>query len=139
MASNNGIDFAKAFGYSSTAAAIVFAVLYFPLLAYFIFQSFARPTYVHIVMVVFCSSESRMLFYIIPRYNHRIYSPRMLSSHCCVCAARRAGVNRIGRAKTGTANRRSNPLRHWIFRFTLLGLHTCPRHVRIFSCAPGLF
>ncbi|KJA18843.1 hypothetical protein HYPSUDRAFT_168757 [Hypholoma sublateritium FD-334 SS-4] len=54
MASNNGINFAKAFGYHSLGAAIIFALLYFPLLAYFIFQSFARPTYVHFVMVVFC-------------------------------------------------------------------------------------
>ncbi len=81
MASNNVIDFARAFGYSSTAAAIVFAVLYFPLLAYFIFQSFARPTYVHIVMVVFCSSESRILSILFPvifiAYTHLLYSVRI--------------------------------------------------------------
>lgn len=67
MASNNGINFAKAYGYHSLAAAIIFAILYFPLLAYFIFQSFARPTYVHIVMVVFCLSEPTVFALIILR------------------------------------------------------------------------
>lgn len=77
MASNNGINFAKAYGYHSLAAAIIFAILYFPLLAYFIFQSFARPTYVHTVMVVFCSSEPTIFAPIILCKTYPVYAVRI--------------------------------------------------------------
>ncbi len=56
MPASQPVDFAAAFGYHSEGAAILFAVLYFPLFCYFCLQSFARPTYVHIVMAVFCAS-----------------------------------------------------------------------------------
>lgn len=53
----DNINLAKAFGFESVGAAIVFAILYIPLLGWYIRQSFARPTYVHFVLVVFCGSE----------------------------------------------------------------------------------
>ncbi|KAF8179636.1 hypothetical protein BJ912DRAFT_982311 [Pholiota molesta] len=51
------VDFnlAKAFGFESEAAAIFFAILYIPLLGWYIRQSFARPTYVHIILALFCT------------------------------------------------------------------------------------
>ncbi|KJA22237.1 hypothetical protein HYPSUDRAFT_77442 [Hypholoma sublateritium FD-334 SS-4] len=55
MSSSHPVNFAEAFGYHSEAAAILFAVLYLPLFCFFCFQSFARPTYVHVVMAVFCA------------------------------------------------------------------------------------
>ncbi|KAK0455349.1 uncharacterized protein EV420DRAFT_1272829 [Desarmillaria tabescens] len=52
MASTN---YADAYGYSSIAAAIVFTIAYVPLCGFFILQSFKNPTYVHIVLSVFCA------------------------------------------------------------------------------------
>ncbi|KAF8193705.1 hypothetical protein BJ912DRAFT_1021525 [Pholiota molesta] len=51
----DNINLAKAFGFESVGAAVVFAILYIPLLGWYIRQSFARPTYVHFVLVVFCA------------------------------------------------------------------------------------
>ncbi|TFK35428.1 hypothetical protein BDQ12DRAFT_655543 [Crucibulum laeve] len=53
--SNPDINFAHLIGYHSVAAAVIFAILYIPLLGWFIFQSFRRPTYVHFVLSFFCS------------------------------------------------------------------------------------
>ena len=44
------------FGLHSVAAAVIFAVLYIPLFGWFVRQSFARLTYVHFVLVLFCAS-----------------------------------------------------------------------------------
>jgi len=49
------IDFAKATGFHSVAAAIVFAVLYIPFFVWFIRQSIARPNYVYFVLTFFCA------------------------------------------------------------------------------------
>ncbi|KAF9477865.1 hypothetical protein BDN70DRAFT_880635 [Pholiota conissans] len=51
MSSN--INYAKAFGIHSAAAAFIFAILYLPFVGWFIRQSFVRPTYVHFILVVF--------------------------------------------------------------------------------------
>ncbi|PPQ91306.1 hypothetical protein CVT25_006600 [Psilocybe cyanescens] len=56
MAANTDkINYAKALGFHSVAAAVIFTVLYVPLLGWFVRQSFFRPTYVHFVLVVFCT------------------------------------------------------------------------------------
>ncbi|KAJ6612704.1 hypothetical protein B0H10DRAFT_2222894 [Mycena sp. CBHHK59/15] len=52
---SNDINYAAFFGFHSVAAAVVFAVLYVPLSAWFIHQSIRRPTYVFVVMAVFCT------------------------------------------------------------------------------------
>ncbi|KAG7447047.1 uncharacterized protein BT62DRAFT_948923 [Guyanagaster necrorhizus] len=49
------IDYAAAYGYSSLVAAIIFAVAYVPLCAFFIVQCFRALTYVYIVLTVFCT------------------------------------------------------------------------------------
>jgi len=50
-----GYNFAKAYGIDSVAGAVIFAVLYLPLLSFFIRQAIFRPTYVYIVMAFFCA------------------------------------------------------------------------------------
>lgn len=49
------INFANAIGIHSLAGAIVFAVLYAFLLAFFTRKSFTHPTYVHYVLTFFCA------------------------------------------------------------------------------------
>ena len=52
---------AHVIGIESIAPAIVFAILYVPLLAWFVLQSIKRPTYVYVVLALFCSSECPVL------------------------------------------------------------------------------
>jgi len=47
-------NFAAAVGIHSLAGAIVFTVLYVPLLGFFFVKSFTHPTYVHYVLTFFC-------------------------------------------------------------------------------------
>jgi len=49
------INFAKYSGYESLAGAIIFSVLYFPLLVLFIKKAISQPTYVHNVLAFFCT------------------------------------------------------------------------------------
>ncbi|KAH9483428.1 hypothetical protein JR316_0002895 [Psilocybe cubensis] len=57
MSSNpEKINYAEVLGFHSVAAAVVFAALYIPLLGWFIRQSYFRPTYVHFVLVFFCTT-----------------------------------------------------------------------------------
>ncbi|KAF8189111.1 hypothetical protein K438DRAFT_1763860 [Mycena galopus ATCC 62051] len=51
---STGTDYAAAFGYYSTAAAVVFAIVYFPLFLWFIRQSIKNTTYVYISLTIFC-------------------------------------------------------------------------------------
>ncbi|KAG6818886.1 hypothetical protein H0H93_000623 [Arthromyces matolae] len=48
------INYAKLLGINSVAGAAVFAAIYAPLFAWFARQSFGRPTYVFIVLSLFC-------------------------------------------------------------------------------------
>jgi len=48
------INFAHYVGIESLAGAIVFAILYAPLLVIFIRKSFTHPTYVHYILTLFC-------------------------------------------------------------------------------------
>lgn len=52
-----GYNFAKAYGIDSVAGAAIFAILYTPLLFFFIGRAIFRPTYVYIVITLFCASE----------------------------------------------------------------------------------
>ncbi|KAI6045582.1 hypothetical protein EDC04DRAFT_2558981 [Pisolithus marmoratus] len=54
VAAPPGYNFAKNNGIESFPAAVVFAVLYAFLLAFFLFRSFARPTFVFFVVAFFC-------------------------------------------------------------------------------------
>lgn len=59
------INYAKAFGIQSLAAAIVFTILYAPLLGLYISQAIRRRTRVYIVLTLFCLSKfppSSLLF-----------------------------------------------------------------------------
>jgi len=57
MASPTNINYAKASGIDSIAAAAIFAVLYAFLLPYYIWRATQNPTYVLIVLSLFCASE----------------------------------------------------------------------------------
>ena len=57
MASPTDINYAKASGIHSVAAAAIFAVLYAFLLPYFIWRATRNPTYVLIILSLFCASE----------------------------------------------------------------------------------
>lgn len=48
-----GYNFANHSGIDSVAGAVIFAILYVPLLGFFLRQSFARPTYVFVALAVF--------------------------------------------------------------------------------------
>jgi hypothetical protein len=50
----SNFNFAAAVGIHSLAGAIVFTVLYVPLLAFFSLKCFTHPTYVHYVLTFFC-------------------------------------------------------------------------------------
>jgi len=50
-----GYNFAKAYGIDSVAGAVIFAILYVPFLFFFIRQAISRPTYVYIVISLFCA------------------------------------------------------------------------------------
>ncbi|EDR00897.1 uncharacterized protein LACBIDRAFT_295674 [Laccaria bicolor S238N-H82] len=54
-ASGLQVNYAHAIGFNSVAAAVIFATLYVPLFHWFILQSFKHPTYVHIVLSLFCA------------------------------------------------------------------------------------
>ncbi|KDQ62822.1 hypothetical protein JAAARDRAFT_30735 [Jaapia argillacea MUCL 33604] len=49
------INYASYSGIHSVAAAVIFAVVYAPLLVFYILQSIRRPTYVFIVLSLFCA------------------------------------------------------------------------------------
>ncbi|PPR04611.1 hypothetical protein CVT24_011739 [Panaeolus cyanescens] len=48
-------NYAKALGYNSTPAAIVFAIFYVPLVSFFAWKSLKHPTYFHLILVIFCT------------------------------------------------------------------------------------
>lgn len=52
------INYAEAYGYSSLAAAIVFAVAYLPLAGWFIFQAITSFTGIWVTMTLFCLGMS---------------------------------------------------------------------------------
>lgn len=51
------INYAHFFGVESIAGAVIFAIAYLPLFAWFLLQSVRRPTYVYGVLTIFCASE----------------------------------------------------------------------------------
>ncbi len=52
-----GTSYADAYGYSSIASAIVFTIAYVPLCGIFVLQSFKNPTYVYVMLSIFCASK----------------------------------------------------------------------------------
>lgn len=52
-----GYNFAQAYGIDSVAGAVIFAILYIPLFLFFIIKAFRRPTYVYVVISLFCARE----------------------------------------------------------------------------------
>ena len=57
MASPTNINYAKASGIDSVAAAAIFAALYAILLPYYIWRATQNPTYVLIILSLFCASK----------------------------------------------------------------------------------
>lgn len=60
MSDNNTINYARVDGIdkSEVSAAIIFTAVYFPLLFFAIFRAVRRPTFVFIVLCLFCIGES---------------------------------------------------------------------------------
>lgn len=56
-------DYATAFGYHSTLAAVVFAIVYLPIFLWFVLQSVRNTTYVYISLSVFCLSQYSTSYY----------------------------------------------------------------------------
>ncbi|KAH9915888.1 uncharacterized protein B0H18DRAFT_1124569 [Fomitopsis serialis] len=50
----SSINYAKAYGIESLAGAIIFTIIYAPLLAFYIFQGIRRRTRVYVVLCLFC-------------------------------------------------------------------------------------
>lgn len=57
MAPSTNINYAKESGIHSVAAAAIFAVLYAFLLPYYIWRATRNPTYVLIILSLFCASK----------------------------------------------------------------------------------
>lgn len=57
MASQKNINYARAFGLDSVAAAAVFAAAYGVILPYYTWRAIRNPTYVLIVLSLFCASK----------------------------------------------------------------------------------
>ena len=53
----SGFNNAKAYGIESVAGAVIFAILYVPLLVLYIRQAILRPTYVFVVIALFCAGQ----------------------------------------------------------------------------------
>ncbi|KZT03950.1 uncharacterized protein LAESUDRAFT_728655 [Laetiporus sulphureus 93-53] len=51
---SSDINYAHAEGIYSVAGAVILTVVYAPLLAFYLFRSVTRPTYVHFVLALFC-------------------------------------------------------------------------------------
>ena len=64
MAASTNINYAKASGIDSVAAAAIFAVLYAFLLPYYIWRATRNPTYVLIILALFCASESLHILFV---------------------------------------------------------------------------
>lgn len=58
---------ASQFGINAFPAAVVFAILYVPLLAFFFSRTVGRPVYVYIILTLFCASPSFLLSPSFPR------------------------------------------------------------------------
>ena len=69
---NTQINYARASGIESVAGAAIFAVVYAFLLPYYIWRATRNPTYVLIILSLFCASElSTTLFYRRAQETHR--------------------------------------------------------------------
>jgi hypothetical protein len=84
---SDSVNYAKLYGIKSLAGAVVFAVLYVPFFGWFVRQSIRRPTYVFIILSLFCCSEC-------PCFQIVILLPILIlirSSHRCVHITRYLG------------------------------------------------
>jgi hypothetical protein len=55
------VNFAKAFGFKSVIAAVLFSVIYVPLAIFFVFISIKKRSKSYITLVVFCLGEGGLL------------------------------------------------------------------------------
>jgi hypothetical protein len=114
------VNYADFFGFESVAGAAIFAVAYVPLFAWFLRQSFQRPTYVFIVLTFFCASK--LCPVLIPVV---LYRPEIFSSHCCFHNPRRIGRVRICRRDPWSFYRRPGFVWCWFLWASIFRLHTC--------------
>jgi hypothetical protein len=54
---DNSIDFAAAFGIESVAAAVIFMILFIPVLGYSIWRVATKYNYVFVFLTLFCAGE----------------------------------------------------------------------------------
>lgn len=57
LAMSESINYAEYFEIKSLAAAVIFTILYVPLLGFYIFQAIRRRTRVYFILTLFCSSK----------------------------------------------------------------------------------
>ena len=80
-------NFAKAFGIESIAGAVVFTLLYAPLLAWFIYKSLTHRTHVHYMLAFFCQSKAIFLsrnIEVAQMYSSFVFSPSgRVCDPCC--------------------------------------------------------
>lgn len=86
-----GFNYAKAYGIESVAGAVILAIVYVPLFALYIRQAILRPTYVFVVIALFCAGQ-------LQTFCTPTLSDDIPSANCCLrsqspsgfCGRRRA-------------------------------------------------
>lgn len=82
-------NYADAYGYSALAAAVIFTIAYVPLGGFFILQSFKNPTYVHVILAIFCACK-------LPCPIDRVSTEHHVSPCHCIRDTRRSDRIRLG-------------------------------------------
>lgn len=68
--SESSINYTEAFGIQSLAAAVIFTILYVPLIGLYLFQAIRRRTQVYILLTLFCLSKCPTLLPVITCLNY---------------------------------------------------------------------
>ncbi|KAH7914004.1 hypothetical protein BJ138DRAFT_1080382 [Hygrophoropsis aurantiaca] len=78
MAEAKPINYANYLEINSLAGAVIFAVLYFPLLVFFLMKAISRPTYVYIILTLFATV--RFTAFILRAILTRVYAEQINQS-----------------------------------------------------------
>ena len=122
------INYARdVFGIHSVAAAVIFAVLYAFLLPYYIWRAFRNPTYVLIILSLFCASE--LFNASLHRDQRRLtIHPRLSPGDRLRNAGNTRGLRNHG-IEYKSLYWGVDCLQRWLLRFAILRLYPRPRSV----------